>query len=164
MFIYANLFGGDLRWNLNTNKDVWQGTRTLLDSSNYTSYALAKDGTAKEATTITETVWTAVPATGAAETVYNSLKYLKSGNMVFVQGAIGFKAGLNAPTCGTMPSGCLPDVELCFTGWDYASGVPAAYPIKLGKDGVITLLNPTSTAYWFKAGRLYHFNFCYHIG
>lgn len=119
---------------------------------------------ATEATALTETAWTAVPATGAAETVYNSLKYLKSGNMIFVQGAIGFKAGLNTPTCGTMPSGCLPDIELCFTSWDYASGAPAAYPIKLGKDGVITLLNPTSTAYWFKAGRLYHFNFCYHIG
>lgn len=117
-----------------------------------------------EATTLTETAWTAVPTTGAAETVYNSLRYLKSGNMVFVQGAIGFKAGLNSPTCGTMPSGCLPDIELCFTGWDYASGVPAAYPIKLAKNGVITLLNPTSTAYWFQAGRLYHFNFSYHIG
>ena len=119
---------------------------------------------ANEATALTEIAWTAVPATGAAETVYNSLKYLKSGNMVFIQGAIGFKAGLNTAICGTMPSGCLPDIELCFTGWDYASGAPAAYPIKLGKDGVITLLNPTSTAYWFKAGGLYHFNFCYHIG
>ncbi|WP_294366651.1 hypothetical protein [uncultured Ruminococcus sp.] len=121
-------------------------------------------GTAAKANALVESVWTAVPTTGASATVYNSLKYLKSGNTVYVQGAIGFKAGLNAPTCGTMPSGCLPDIELCFTGWDYASGVPAAYPIKLGTNGVITLLNPTSTAYWFKAGRLYHFNFCYHIG
>ena len=46
MSIFAPLFGGDLRWNLNTNKDVWQGERTLLDSVNYTRYALAKDGTA----------------------------------------------------------------------------------------------------------------------
>ena len=121
-------------------------------------------GTAAKANALVESAWTAVPTTGASATVYNSLKYLKSGNTVYVQGAIGFKAGLNAPTCGTMPSGCLPDIELCFTGWDYASGVPAAYPIKLGTNGVITLLNPTSTAYWFKAGRLYHFNFCYHIG
>lgn len=317
MYIYAKLFGGNLQWNLNTNKDAWQGERTLLDSVNYTSYAAKsshthemivnnskliagsnnaaqwcrlgtltsfenfstavisvwsgdgangnasqnswfeihiKDGwqstqsatkacgvtvyrtrcdkvkvkviptahntftvwvylpwaywdgnyavngryktwttdfthqtaepegtgantayydqafltstvaKATEATALTETAWTAVPATGASETVYNSLQYLKSGNMVFIQGAIGFKAGLNAPTCGTMPSGYLPDIELCFTGWDYASGVPTAYPIKLSKDGIITLLNPTSTAYWFKAGRLYHFNFCYHIG
>lgn len=49
MSIFAPLFGGNLRWNLNTNKDVWQGERTLLDSVNYTSYALAKDGTAKKA-------------------------------------------------------------------------------------------------------------------
>mgnify|MGYP004513827251 CR=1 FL=1 len=49
MTIYAPSFGGDLHWNLNTNKDVWQGERVLLDSVNFTSYALAKDGTAKKA-------------------------------------------------------------------------------------------------------------------
>lgn len=43
MIIYANLFGGNLQWNLNTNKDAWQGGRVLLDSVNYTSYA-AKSG------------------------------------------------------------------------------------------------------------------------
>lgn len=162
-----NISGGKYNnWALENHSDADAKTAPAsgnmhVDSSDSSVCATAAKAT--EATAITETAWTAVPATGAAETVYNSLKYLKSGNMIFVQGAIGFKAGLNTPTCGTMPSGCLPDIELCFTGWDYASGVPAAYPIKLGKDGVITLLNPTSTAYWFKAGRLYHFNFSYHI-
>ena len=39
MMIYAPLFDGDLHWNLNTNKDIWQGERTLLDSVNFTRYA-----------------------------------------------------------------------------------------------------------------------------
>lgn len=39
MMIYAPIFGGDLHWNLNTNKDVWQGERVLLDSANFANYA-----------------------------------------------------------------------------------------------------------------------------
>jgi hypothetical protein len=49
MAIFAPLFGGDLQWNLNTNKGEWQGGRVLLDNVNFTRYALAKDGTAKKA-------------------------------------------------------------------------------------------------------------------
>lgn len=45
MIIYANLFGGNLQWNLNTNKGIWQGGRVLLDSVNYTSYAAKSDHT-----------------------------------------------------------------------------------------------------------------------
>ncbi len=39
MVIYASLFGGDLCWDLNTNKGAWQGERVLLDSVNFTRYA-----------------------------------------------------------------------------------------------------------------------------
>lgn len=45
MLIFAPLFGGNLQWNLNTNKGVWQGYRTILDSENYTSYAADKNHT-----------------------------------------------------------------------------------------------------------------------
>lgn len=45
MMIIAPLFGGNLQWNLNTNKGVWQGYRTILDSANYTSYASDKNHT-----------------------------------------------------------------------------------------------------------------------
>ena len=160
-----SVHGKYLSWTPQVLKQTDEPEGTGSDTAYYDQAFLTSTvAKATEATALTETAWTSVPATGAPETVYNSLQYLKSGNMVFVQGAIGFKAELNTPICGTMPSGCLPDIEICFTGWDYASGVPAAYPIKLGKNGVITLLNPTSTAYWFTAGRLYHFNFCYHIG
>lgn len=49
MMISAPLFGGNLQWNLQTNKNTWQGYRTILDSGNYTNYALAKNGTAVKA-------------------------------------------------------------------------------------------------------------------
>lgn len=38
--------GGSIIWNKQTGANTWQGERVLLDTTNYTSYALAKDGTA----------------------------------------------------------------------------------------------------------------------
>ena len=40
---------GNLAWNKQTGVSEWQGERTLLDSGNYTSYALDKNGTAVSA-------------------------------------------------------------------------------------------------------------------
>lgn len=117
---------------------------------------------ATEATAITETAWTAVPATGVAETVGRSIKYLKSGNTVFVQGSISFSASLNTPVCGKMPSDCLPNQKLVFTGWDII-GAPASFAIILDTDGKLSFLSPGTTAYWFKDHRTYSFNFSYHI-
>ncbi len=117
---------------------------------------------ATEATALTETAWKAVPATGAAETVGRSIKYLKSGNTVFVQGSISFSASLNTPVCGKMPSDCLPNQKLVFTGWDII-GSPASFAIILDTDGKLSFLSPGTTAYWFKDHRAYSFNFSYHI-
>ena len=117
---------------------------------------------ATEATALTETAWKAVPATGAAETVGRSIKYLKSGNTVFVQGSISFSASLNTPVCGKMPSDCLPNRKLVFTGWDII-GAPEAFAIILDTDGKLSFLSPGTTAYWFKDHRAYSFNFSYHI-
>ncbi|MEE0023896.1 hypothetical protein [Ruminococcus sp.] len=319
MYIYAKLFGGNLQWNLNTNKNTWQGERTLLDSVNYTSYAAKsshthemivnnskliagsnnaaqwcrlgtltsfenfstavisvwsgdgangnasqnswfeihiKDGwqstqsttkacgvtvyrthcdkvkvkviptahntftvwvylpwaywngnyavngryktwttdfthqtaepegtgadtayydqafltstvaKATEATVLAETAWTDVPETNISPRYGKNIKYLKSGNTVYVRGSISFSASLNNPCCGTMPSDLLPDdyQDHVFTAWNLLGGVPTAYPVVLAKDGKITLMNPTSTAQWFEAGRAYNFNFNYHIG
>lgn len=319
MIIYANLFGGNLQWNLNTNKGAWQGGRVLLDSVNYTSYAAKSshthamitnsalwvsgaDNTAKwvrlgtlvssgnfsnavirvwsgdgangranqnssfevqikdgwqstlsankacgvtvyriscsnvkvkviptahdtytvwaylpwgywngnyavygkykswtsqhliqsdepegtgadtdyydqafltstvakstEATVLTETAWTDVPETNISPRYGKNIKYLKSGNTVYVRGSISFSQSLNNPCCGTMPSDLLPDdyQDHVFTAWNLLGGVPTAYPVVLAKDGKITLMNPTSTANWFVAGRAYNFNFNYHIG
>lgn len=41
--------GGNLVWNKQTGAGKWQGERALLDSGNYTDYALAKSGTAVKA-------------------------------------------------------------------------------------------------------------------
>lgn len=40
---------GSLFWNKQTGANTWQGERVLLDSTNYSTYALPKDGTAKKA-------------------------------------------------------------------------------------------------------------------
>ena len=118
---------------------------------------------ATEATALTETAWTAVPATGADSTSERDLKYLVMGNTVYVQGYLKFSAGNNNPKCGTLPGGARPNDTLYFTSWDTQSGVPTAFPIVVNEAGIIMLMNPTSTAYWFKAGRAYRFNFSYHI-
>lgn len=121
---------------------------------------------ATEATALTETAWTDVPETNISPRYGKNIKYLKSGNTVYVRGSISFSASLNNPCCGTMPSELLPDdyQDHVFTAWNLLGGVPTAYPVVLAKDGKITLMNPTSKAQWFEAGRAYNFNFNYHIG
>ena len=120
---------------------------------------------ANEATTLTETAWTDVPETNISPRYGKNIKYLKTGNTVYVRGSISFSASLNNPCCGTMPSDLLPDdyQDHVFTAWHLSSGVPTAYPVVLAKDGKITLMNPTSTSNWFVAGKAYNFNFNYHI-
>ena len=119
-----------------------------------------------EATVLTETAWTDVPETNISPRYGKNIKYLKSGNTVYVRGSISFSASLNNPCCGTMPSELLPDdyQDHVFTAWNLKGGVPTAYPVVLGTDGKIILMNPTSTTNWFVAGRAYNFNFNYHIG
>lgn len=50
MYLFSKLAStGNLSWNKQIAANTWQGERTLLDSANFTSYAIAKDGTAKKA-------------------------------------------------------------------------------------------------------------------
>ena len=50
MYLYSVLTSSDsLRWNKQISANVWQGDRVLLDSANFTDYALPKEGTAKKA-------------------------------------------------------------------------------------------------------------------
>lgn len=61
MMIYSELLSdGDLHWNKQKNVGSWYGIRTILDSNNYKSYALAKDGTAVQADTLTDSGWSTV--------------------------------------------------------------------------------------------------------
>ena len=135
-----------------------------VDSSDSSICATAAKAT--EATALTETAWTDVPETNISPRYGKNIKYLKSGNTVYVRGSISFSASLNNPCCGTMPSELLPDdyQDHVFTAWNLKGGVPTAYPVVLGTDGKIILMNPTGTANWFEASRAYNFNFNYHIG
>lgn len=80
MYLYSGLtYGGDLIWNKQTAINTWQGERTLLDSVNYTSYALAKDGTAKKAELL---------SSGQMRTVY-----CHNDDSTFSNGHVWFKIG-----------------------------------------------------------------------
>lgn len=155
-----NLTGGLYnRWALETHSAADAKNATTVGTKSVTDIDISY---ASQATALTESAWTAVPATGADSTSERDLKYLVMGNTVYVQGYLKFSAGNNNPKCGTLPSSARPNGTLYFTGWD-TDGVPAAYPIVVNSVGIIMLLNPTSTAYWFKSGRAYRFNFSYHI-
>lgn len=157
------VYGRYTSWTYDGSNQTAEPEGTGSDTAYYDQAFLTSTvAKATEATAITETAWTDVPATGAAATVGRSIKYLKSGNTVFVQGAISFNASLNTPVCGTMPSDCLPNRKLVFTGWDII-GAPEAFAIILDTDGKLSFLSPGTTAYWFKDHRAYSFNFSYHI-
>ena len=162
---------GDLsnRWVLEIHGDSDAKNATTVGMKSVTDEDLSYANTANkatEATVLSETAWTDVPETNISPRYGKNIKYLKSGNTVYVRGSISFSASLNNPCCGTMPSDLLPDdyQDHVFTAWNLKGGVPTAYPVVLGTDGKIILMNPTSTANWFVAGRAYNFNFNYHIG
>ena len=157
------VYGRYTSWTYDGSNQTAEPEGTAADTAYYDQAFLTSTvAKANEATALTETAWTDVPATGAAATVGRSIKYLKSGNTVFVQGAISFNASLNTPVCGTMPSDCLPNRKLVFTGWDII-GAPEAFAIILDTDGKLSFLSPGTTAYWFKDHKAYSFNFSYHI-
>lgn len=151
-------------WTPQVLKQAAEPDGTAADTAYYDQAFLTS--TVAAAKTLTETAWTDVPETNISPRYGKNIKYLKSGNTVYVRGSISFSASLNNPCCGTMPSELLPDdyQDHVFTAWNLKGGVPAAYPVVLGTDGKIILMNPTSTANWFVAGRAYNFNFNYHIG
>ena len=151
-------------WTPQVLKQAAEPDGTAADTAYYDQAFLTS--TVAAAKTLTETAWTDVPKTNISPIYGRNIKYLKSGNTVYVRGSISFSQSLNNPCCGTMPSDLLPDdyQDHVFTAWNLLGGVPTAYPVVLAKDGKITLMNPTSKAQWFEAGRAYNFNFNYHIG
>lgn len=160
------VYGRYTSWTYDVSNQTAEPEGTGSDTAYYDQAFLTSTvAKAAEATVLTETAWTDVPETNISPRYGKNIKYLKTGNTVYVRGSISFSASLNNPCCGTMPSDLLPDdyQDHVFTAWNLIGGVPTAYPVVLAKDGKITLMNPTSTAYWFEAGRAYKFNFNYHI-
>lgn len=64
---------GNLIWNKQYGASSWQGERTILDSSNYTSYTVKKDGTGASGT------W-GISITGNASTATSATKATQDGN------------------------------------------------------------------------------------
>ena len=161
------VYGRYTSWTYDGSNQTAEPEGTGSDTAYYDQAFLTSTvAKSTEATALTETAWTDVPETNISPRYGKNIKYLKSGNTVYVRGSISFSASLNNPCCGTMPSELLPDdyQDHVFTAWNLKGGVPTAYPVVLGTDGKIILMNPTSTANWFVAGRAYNFNFNYHIG
>ena len=148
MYIYADLLAeSSLSWNQQLDIGEWTGLKVLLDSANYTNWALAKDGTAKKAELLTETSWTALPNTYAASMTVNTLKYKKVGQIVFIRGGVKFTDAQSGPLIGVLPNGYRPDQKLYKTGW--SGDKVAAYGITVGSDGYIALQSPSTSAGWF---------------
>lgn len=80
MYLFSKLTStGNLIWNKQIAANTWQGDRTLLDSVNFTDYALAKDGTAKKAELL---------SSGQMRTAY-----CHNDDATFSNGYIWFKIG-----------------------------------------------------------------------
>ena len=69
MVIYSTLTSsGNLLWNKQTGSSSWQGERTILDSSNYTSYTVTKTGSGASGTWGINVTGSSASCTGNAAT------------------------------------------------------------------------------------------------
>lgn len=149
MMIYSELTSdGDLHWNKQTGKIKWQGDRVLLDSANFTSYALAKDGTAKKAATLTDSGWIATTR-NTSFTATSTVKCRKYGQLVEVRGEVTFNSTYGSPTVCTLPAGYRPAavVQACGitpSGKQYMIKADASGVISFGSDSGSTFVKDTT--------------------
>lgn len=137
-------------WNgLTQDCDTYNSADTwlLVKSGSKIQHRLSYELVVKEAATLTETAWTAVPTTGAASMTVNTLKYKKVGQIVFIRGGVKFTNAQSGPLIGILPSGYRPDQKLYKTGW--SGDKVAAYGITVGSDGYVALQSPSTSAGWF---------------
>jgi len=136
--------------------DTW----LLVKNGNKIQHRLSYELVVKQAATLTETAWTAVPTTGAAAMSNNRLTYKKVGQIVFVRGSIVFSAAQSAPCVGTLPAGYRPDQKMYMTGWQ--GDKVTAFGIVVNSSGKINLQAPSSSAGWFDTTRSFYvdISFC----
>lgn len=130
--------------------DTW----LLVKAGNKIQHRLSYELVVKQAATLTETAWTAVPTAGATSMSINSLKYKKVGQMVYVLGDISFTANQSTGKLGTLPSGCRPSSNVYTAGWD--GNKVSAFGIIVNTSGVISLQSPSNTAGWFDKNLTFH--------
>lgn len=112
MYIFSDLISadGNLKWGKQTASGKWTDDFVLLDSRNYGSYALPKDGTAKKAETLTDSGW--IIPTFPSGIKRSSIRYRKQGKIVSVSGYVTFSEAASAKVVLTLPEGYRPPAKV----------------------------------------------------
>ena len=132
--------------------------RYTLDSANFTRYALAKDGTAKKAETLTDSGWIATTR-DTTFTVTSTVKCRKYGQLVEVRGEVTFNSTYGSPTVCTLPAGYRPATVV------QACGITPngkQYMIKADTSGVISFGSDSGST--FVKGTTYRIDLTYLLG
>ena len=112
MYIFSDLIdaNGSLKWGKQTASGKWTDDFVLLDSRNFGSYALPKDGTAKKAETLTDSGW--IIPTFPSGIKSSTIRYRKQGKIVSVSGYVIFSEAASAKVVLTLPEGYRPPAKV----------------------------------------------------
>ena len=142
MYIFSDLISadGNLNWGKQTASGKWTDDFVLLDSRNYGSYALPKDGTAKKAETLTDSGW--IIPTFPSGIKRSSIRYRKQGKIVSVSGYVTFSEAASAKVVLTLPEGYRPPAKVKqFCAVDSSS--QASFLTTIDTDGKVSFVGKT---------------------
>ena len=142
MYIFSDLIdaNGSLKWGKQTASGKWTDDFVLLDSRNFGSYALPKDGTAKKAETLTDSGWT-IP-TFPSGIKSSTIRYRKQGKIVSVSGYVIFSEAASAKVVLTLPEGYRPPAKVQqFCAVDSSS--QASFLTTIDIDGKVSFVGKT---------------------
>lgn len=142
MYIFSDLISadGNLKWGKQTASGKWTDDFVLLDSRNYGSYALPKDGTAKKAETLTDSGW--IIPTFPSGIKRSSIRYRKQGKIVSVSGYVTFSEAASAKVVLTLPEGYRPPAKVKqFCAVDSSS--QASFLTTIATDGKVSFVGKT---------------------
>ena len=142
MYIFSDLISadGNLKWGKQTASGKWTDDFVLLDSRNYGSYALPKDGTAKKAETLTDSGW--IIPTFPSGIKRSSIRYRKQGKIVSVSGYVTFSEAASSKVVLTLPEGYRPPAKVQqFCAVDSSS--QASFLTTIDTDGKVSFVGKT---------------------
>lgn len=142
MYIFSDLIdaNGSLKWGKQTASGKWTDDFVLLDSRNFGSYALPKDGTAKKAETLTDSGW--IIPTFPSGIKSSTIRYRKQGKIVSVSGYVIFSEAASAKVVLTLPEGYRPPAKVQqFCAVDSSS--QASFLTTIGTDGKVSFVGKT---------------------
>ena len=158
MYIFSDLISadGNLKWGKQTASGKWTDDFVLLDSRNYGSYALPKDGTAKKAETLTDSGW--IIPTFPSGIKRSSIRYRKQGKIVSVSGYVIFSEAASAKVVLTLPEGYRPPAKVQqFCAVDSSS--QASFLTTIDTDGKVSFVGKTQGLFDTTSSYYIHCNF-----